>query len=175
MNRFFILSLPRSRSTWLTAYLYGDCCTCYHDFLSSSFIDTSIFWKVKDKYVGSVDTNPVIAKGYLRDLEAPLVIIKRNPNDVIDSLCKLFGTKHKDFISKAIERLSKALTEAEAYADLIINYEDIDTRLKEIWETCCPNRKYDPIKSVIFTHTNINMKGLNFKDFEREVNLLCHL
>lgn len=170
MYKFFILGLPRSRTTWLSAFLQGPEVFCVHDFFSTS-VDTSIFYEVPHTYAGSVDTNPVVATEYKKYLECPLIIIRRDPAECLESLCKLFGEGKRDYLGKCITKMNKALKEAEVYADMIIEFNDIDEHLEDIWELCLPTIPVDPCKVEMFKHITINSKGLLYKDLKEEYGL----
>jgi len=145
---------------------------CIHEAFSTSRQFTEIF-EFGYEYAGSVDTNPVKAKEYLKDLGAPLVIIKRNVPDVVESLCKLFGEVNRKEISLTMESMSKVLKEAELYADLIVDFEDLDERLEEIWDMCIPTKKMCRVKKIGFEHLVINTKmpkSHTFKKFIKEAH-----
>lgn len=171
-NNFFILGLPRSRTNWMSAFLHGGDVFCGHDFFSTS-ADTSVFYEAHHLYAGSVDTNPLTAMEYKKNLGAPLVIIRRDPKEVVDSLCKLFGEDKRIYLTKCITSMNDALKEAEVYADLIIDFDDLDESMEEVWELCLPTIKVDLCKVAMFSQINISPKGVNYRDFKREFDL-CH-
>lgn len=169
-SKFFILGLPRSRTSWLTAFLQHPDVFCGHEYFSTS-VCGGVLYEVPHQYAGSVDTNPVLALEYKKDLGAPLVLIRRDPKDVLESLCKLFGEPERLYLTKCISEMSKALKEAEVYADLIIDFEDLDDRIEELWGVCLPTIPFDPVKYSLYKHLNINTTVVNKDTFKKECEL----
>ena len=166
----FILALPRSRTSWLTAFLQQPDAFCGHDLFSTS-VDASVFYSVPRKYRISVDTNPIIAKEYEKDLGVPLIIIKRDAVDVLESLCKAFGEDKREYLSQCITKLEKALKKAELYADLIVPFEELDESLDLIWDLCYPDKELTMLHKETFKSLVINTKQINYKDFKEEFDL----
>ena len=153
----------------MSAFLHnGDDVFCVHDAFSSEHQLTDLY-DLDYEFLGSVDTNPVKALEYKKDLGVPLVIIQRDPDDVCKSLCKLFGDQYSEEISKCIRVGYDALKEAEVYADLVIPFNEIDERLEEIWELCIPFKPFPKGKSIMYKHLNINSIGCDIKDLIREM------
>ena len=67
--------------------------------------------------------------------------------------------------------MSEALREAEVYADLIIDFEDLDDRIEELWELCLPTIPFDPVKYSLYKHLNINTTVVNKDTFKKECEL----
>ena len=166
----FILALPRSRTSWLTAFLQQPDAFCGHDLFSSS-VDASVFYSVPRKYRISVDTNPIIAKEYEKDLGAPLIIVKRDSADVLEGLCKALGQDNREYLSQCVTKLEKALKKAELYADLIVHFEELDESLDLIWDLCYPDKELTMFHKETFKSLVINTKGINYKDFKEEFDL----
>tara|TARA_R110000764_G_scaffold8017_7_gene27542 strand:+ start:2582 stop:3109 length:528 start_codon:yes stop_codon:yes gene_type:complete len=166
----FILALPRSRTSWLTAFLQQPDAFCGHDLFSTS-VDASVFYSVPHKYGISVDTNPIRAREYEKDLGAPLIIIKRDAGDVLKSLCKAFGEDKREYLSQCTAKAEKALKEAELYADLIIPFEKLDESLNLIWDLCYPDKELTMLHKETFKGLVIDTKQINYKDFKEEFDL----
>lgn len=158
MSNFFILGLPRSRTTWLSAFLYNTQVFCGHEVFSYKDWDGADFWKIGGyEYRGSVDNDPRYAKPYLQDLEAPLVIIDRHPQTVYKSLVGKYRIDRKE-AKHAIYSMCDSLEEAKKSAELIINFKQLDSKLPELMELCMPNIGYDKVKHELFKNTNIQQK-----------------
>lgn len=88
---YFILGLPRSRTTWLAAFLSTDTQTCYHEksLEFSSLEDLKIF--VQEEDCGITDTALLVHWRWLISSipEAKLVVIDRPYSEVIDSLAEI--------------------------------------------------------------------------------------
>ena len=115
MADFCITGYPRSRTAWFSAFMSCGDVFCYHE--------NKIF-NSNAKYIGFSGSNfsiqPIECK--------KLIIIERNVDDVRSSLRKL--TPLVDIIIEKID-LSKL-------DGLRIKYNDINHKLKEIWEYCVP-------------------------------------
>lgn len=134
---------------------------CVHGAFSSERQLTDLY-NIDRMFVGSVDTTPTLARQYEQHQLAPLVIIKRDPQEVIESLCKLFGDTKREEISKHILNEAKALKKAEVYADLIVPFEDFDDFLEEIWEVCLPSIPFEVSKALSFKNLIINTKDVQY-------------
>jgi len=170
----FILGLPRSRTSWLTAFLQQPDSFCGHGLFSTSVDASEVFYSVPHKYRISVDTNPIIAREYSKDLGVPLIIIKRDSSEVLKSLCELFGEDKKEYLSQCVVKLEKALKDAEVYADLIIPFKELDRNLDLIWSLCYPDKELTMIHKETFKNLVINTKEIKYKDFKEEFDL-CQL
>lgn len=173
MHNAFIVGLPRSRTCWLTAFMQHPDVFCGHDLFSVN-IDASVFYEVPEQYRVAIDTNPISAKEYIKDLGAPLVVVKRCPNEVLESLCKLMGEDNRDYLSKCIAEMNNALKRAEVYADMVVDFNDMDNRLDELWSLCLPGVELTQLRKETFKHLSITGKGVNYEDFKREYELWQH-
>jgi len=169
IRSFFILGLPRSRTTWLTAYMSDSqvfCCQETFSFPDHEY-DGEDFWKIHGYlYRGSVDNEPVNATPYMRDLEAPLVVIDRSPPEVYKSLLNIFDS-HPKVLKELVQKSSEALEEAKLFADLIVPYNKIDTHLEDICDLCIPSVGYNEAKHMMFKQMNIQHGGLSEANFSR--------
>jgi hypothetical protein len=130
-RNFIILSLPRSRTAWLSLYLTLAGLPCEHELIGTSDSFEAAIAKIKSKGIGSCDTSQIFRLKELKDqLDPRILIIKRNVNDVIDSLSKIGITGIDEFIIKQAQLIEEASQDKEA---LTIKYEDIDSRIEEIY------------------------------------------
>lgn len=140
MNDFFILGLPRSRTMWFSSLFTCDGIFCAHEHFSSHK-ENELLYHVR----GYSDTNPLMAPDY-RD--SPLLIIERNIEDVIDSVYKAFdapkGIKNwRHCIKEYMKVYKEALDKISPKNCMRVNFDDIDSKLGEIWKFLLPDIKSD--------------------------------
>jgi hypothetical protein len=160
MSNFFILGMPRSRTTWLSAFMHSDLVFCNHETFSYKDFDASQFWEIEGyEYKGSVDNDPRYSKPYLVDKEAKLVIVKRDYNDVYKSLVSL-GVD-PELLKIDLDSMYAELEFAESRADLVVDFKSLDNSLPEICQLCTPNIGYDKVKHTLFKNFYIEPRGID--------------
>lgn len=143
MIPFIVLSLPRTRSTWLSKFLtYGDW-VCGHDELQHTRTLEDIKNWFNQPNIGTVET---LAAPWWRLIptfapNAKIVVIKRPVNEVVDSLIKVCPntfnrdvlTKSMTYLDRKLDQLSKRLPNV-----LIVNFKDLNNQqtCAEIFEYC---------------------------------------
>ena len=84
---FFIYSLPRSGSAWLSQFLTGPDSYCYHEPFSD---DLGVRQKCTESIIGAVDTSAFqFHKGAHIEMGAKPYVLVRDPSEVAFSLAKL--------------------------------------------------------------------------------------
>jgi S-adenosylmethionine:tRNA-ribosyltransferase-isomerase (queuine synthetase) len=165
-RNFIILSLPRSRTAWLSLYLTLAGLPCEHELIGKSESFEAAIKKIKSEGIGSCDTSQVFRLKELKDeLDPRILVIKRNANEVIDSLSKIGITGIDDFIIKQNELLSEASKGEET---LTINYEEIDSRIEEIYSFLSGGLKFD--KEVYKKVKDYNIKFNNLIECVSSLN-----
>jgi hypothetical protein len=130
-RNFIVLSLPRSRTAWLSLYLTLAGLPCEHELIAKSDSFESAINKIKAEGIGCCDTAQVFKLKELKDeLNPKILVIKRNVKDVIDSLSKIGITGIDEFLIKQSELLDQASMDE---GTLTVRYEDIDSRIEEIY------------------------------------------
>ena len=169
MSNFFVLGLPRSRTTWLSAFLISDKVFCEHEVFSGGVDCPEEFWGLEDyDYLGSVDTDAVLATPYLHDVDAPLVIIERDHRAVYKSLASIPHTDTRK-LKRWFKRQVEALEEAKKFANLVVPYNKLDDMLEELSYVCTPDIAFDKVKHTAFKNYNIQMPALCGKSFNRRM------
>lgn len=138
---FLVLSLPRSRSTWLSRFLsYGDW-RCGHDELRHmrSLADVKAWWT--QPCTGSCETAAAPWwRLFPKDLR--IVTIRRDPGEVVASLMRLPGLDFDPVILKqAMAYHDRKLDQVEARLPcLAVRYEALanEGTCAEIFEHCIP-------------------------------------
>ncbi|MCP4613016.1 MAG: hypothetical protein GY845_30350 [Planctomycetes bacterium] len=145
MEKFFIVSLPRSRSTWLSHLLTTDYSHCFHELISYFGLADGLNM-VPKPYVGSTETHP--AKLYASGLldENPVVVVERPVADVKKSILKAFD-KPVEMPSREFERIVDGfLAKGQEYLEQIkkmpnsitIKYSQLDDNIEKLWAHCLP-------------------------------------
>lgn len=142
MKHFFIAALPRSRTKWLSNFLtYGGAFCCHE----GEYFDQASGYT----YLGDANTTFCL---YGVPCEGPIVVIRRNKNDVIESLIRIFG--YPDKMPEIVGLLETGLNNING---LHINYNDINERLEEIWQYCIPSIQYDPLRAEALKKSRIEV------------------
>ena len=138
---FFVTGLPRTRGAWLAHYLNTMCC-CEHEPGLRVMEGTmpGDLWPGILSPIGGVDSSfPLWAKDFYNAYgDRPIVIINRDPLEVIESLKTEFPSGvGGSFPFQYGEIISQALLELEGVRALFTNvlevdYEDIDSRIEDI-------------------------------------------
>ena len=96
MNYFFITGLPRTRSAWSSHYFNTEDSYCLHEFTGrlKDISEAKNFLKSKGKLIsGSADSALVYYQDEIEKqfgIDVPIVIVKRDTLEVLDSLHKTF-------------------------------------------------------------------------------------
>jgi len=120
MRKFFVVGLPRSRTYWMSIYLYCTHEAFHYNENYKTFMDSKSF--------GDSTTCYPWIKNYITD--NPIVVIERDLDECFQSSIKLFP----DIKIKTLEHMQSELEGIDVC--LRIKYEDINERLQEIWEYC---------------------------------------
>jgi hypothetical protein len=129
---YFILATPRSRTTWLAAYLYRDKCPVRHD--------ASIYYPSLEAFAQAiemqgfavVDTALAIHWRWLRERfpQAPLVCIMRSYDEVIAS-AKRIGIVPGPLLRRIYAEVALCAVNGDS---LLMTYQDLsfESRLAEL-------------------------------------------
>jgi hypothetical protein len=126
-KNFYIVSLPRSRSTWLSHLFTTDDSHCYHSLLSNYDPKGQEGLSEIDKpYVGTCDEWPVSV--LLSDKpKGPTVIVKRDLGDCVNSLKKAFDLPDGYPAEEILDTHNKALKILAKRPNTIsVNFEDLE-------------------------------------------------
>ena len=122
---YLVLGLPRSRTSWLSVALnVNSNVPCLHEYISSGGDSKDI------NGLGCCEINP-----YIDYPECKTVVILRDSDDVSESL-SYFSTKYdlqEGFLDKeCLLARNKLISVAEERQALVIEFNDINSRLDEI-------------------------------------------
>ena len=153
--RFFVTGLPRSRTAWLAKFFTTDAIYCMHEGLNLYPDMTSLANAMSgDKKVyGNSDSALCLTK-FQEVFKAPTLIIERDREEVLNSLVELFGWHRQT--SDILDLMILRLRDLEG---LRIPFNDIDTRLEEIWQHCVGDG-YDPERGNLMSLQNIQTKAI---------------
>ncbi len=171
MDNFFIISLPRSRTAWLSNYLTYEDSFCFHEGLVGCDSLKALRGKMEAtgfKKVGNSDCMNILLIDNIMDEfpDAKFVFVHRPKEQVIHELRGL-GLNENGFIEIAVQKM-------ETFCDfgLHVNYDDLKDPLTcaEVYSYCTGNesnfdrwRLLDKLDISIFigrkieeVHNNVN-------------------
>jgi len=151
MNNFFITGLPRSRTAWLAAFMSSlDGVLCYHERLKDC-ADIEEYWRAMSvkgyEFVGNADCGIPMVTG---SSHSKVVIIERDPDEVIDSLSRLFGDSFM-FIPELVMEAKRALDKMKG---MRVDYRQIDNALNDIVRYCT-GMELEQSRADVFLNMNI--------------------
>lgn len=156
--RFFITGLPRSRTAWFSAmFTATDDVFCYHDGLNGcksleEFKDK--LSRRKEPIVGDSDSGLLLVDLDRHFPGCKKVLIRRDPEECKESLDEFLGKEHADTIDACIPFMN-------IHGALEVDFEDIDSRIDEIYEYCT-GRKLDPDIKKLFGNFWIQICEFDF-------------
>lgn len=144
INPFIILSLPRSRSYWLSRLLSYNGDICRHDsVLQLRSLEDLQNWFHPGLY-GVVETAGIAYWRLLLDLHPGIkvVIIKRSLIDVVNSIMTTDQPLTRKQIVKAMSRLETKLNQIASRVpnSLVLDYYSLDKEeiIEKLWNFCMP-------------------------------------
>lgn len=144
---FFVTGLPRSRTAWLANFLTYDDQFCYHEGLNGcSSID-----EYKDKVKDKGDSNTGLMMFDFKDHfpDSKVIVIDSSVDKSIEFSKSVFGVDLTDIMVKGKTRL-------DSINGLHININDINDRLKEIWEYVS-DKPFDKERADMLIKLNIQV------------------
>jgi hypothetical protein len=147
---FAVVSLPRSRTAWLSTFFNLASLECRHELIATcdSFEEAI---EVMKSGIGSVDTGQIYRLDEISQHINNIIVIDRSKNAVKRSLMKC-GIKDCWFIDEQAELIYEA---SKIYPTF--QYLDIDEKIEEIWDIVSGGR--------IFPRVCYNM----IKDYKVEI------
>jgi hypothetical protein len=153
---FAVLSLPRSRTAWLSAFFNSANLNCEHELIAkSNSFDEAI--EKMNQGIGSVDTGQIFIINDIQERVKNLnvIIIERDKEDVKNSFRKLNIGNVDSFIERQSELLAE---EKKSYPSF--NYEDIDDRIEEIWTIVSGGLEFPKEKYEIYKNYKIEIADI---------------
>lgn len=161
MKRFAILSLPRSRTAWLSAlFTIGDV-YCWHDATAYHATVGELIHDMRNTPATHYGISDSAAVTILDDLveafpELRIAFIWRPVEEVIDSLARACDLP-ASVVRQSVERLEEVLLkESEKRDALHVQYDGIDAGIEELWRHFVPSiafpvYHYDKLKQQKIT------------------------
>lgn len=151
INAFFIVGLPRTRTSWMSNFLTYKTSFCFHEAIRLCYkIEDMIalFESVDEPNVGDADCRIIEFQKDFRKMfpNAKWIYIKRDIKDVIYSLEKRFefeeSYRDTDFCKKLQEKYN--VFEKE-YSPLTFQYDELDNVdvCEAIWNYCIPDSSFN--------------------------------
>lgn len=158
MKTFFITGLPRTRTAWFAnLFTYKDS-FCFHEaFKTHDTIDeyAKSIDKLPYKYSGNSDCSiPFIINDLMSIYpKSKIVVIERDIDEVYNSLIKLFAFDNTKLMNILLAGLRLIEELKQNHPCLVVQYNDINKRIKSIWEYCLPTvefnqERYEMLKSL---------------------------
>ncbi len=174
---FYIVGLPRSRTTWLSHLFTTDFSYCFHELLSSYGNYAGAMQRTFKPFVGSSDTNPVSFL-MLPKPNGPVVVIERDKDEAINSFLKwfnpvaAFGGDYANTVKRLFSFYLEAMDKIKPHA-LVVEYNDLNNNdvVECIWNYCIPGIVFDKARGMLFQDTVITVKN---KDLTRSIKHSAH-
>jgi len=150
VNAFFIVGLPRTRSSWMSNFLTYKTSFCFHEAirLCRNIDDMALlFDSVGEPNVGDADCRIIEFQADFRRMfpHAKWVYIKRDIKDVIHSLEKRFEFEESYRDTDFCKNLqAKYEVFEKEYKPLTFNYDELDKIevCEKIWDYCIPDSPF---------------------------------
>lgn len=139
---FYVTGLPRSRTTWLATVFLAHGYMCWHEAMNNCSTKDDFISKMS---VGGLVGNSDCGLPYcdvLASVPGPIVIVKRDVESVQVSLATV-GI----FISTEV--LHKMNAKLDTLSGLVVAYEDIDSRIDDIFMHCVGVKTNPTIMAVL--------------------------
>lgn len=144
---FLILSLPRSRTAWLSSFLTVGNVFCHHD-ISGSVKDVETMagkiWNSPGQFVGNSDSGNVLVFNRLSQLlnRPALVMVLRPIEECVRSFARVSGLDEAAVREglKTMENRLECVARVTKLPLLAVNYEDLDSldTIVRIWAHVAP-------------------------------------
>ena len=159
---FYIVSLPRCRSTWLSHLFTTDVTRCYHSLLSDYYSKAFHGLINTDQlYVGSCDEDPV---SFLMSEKpsGPIVVVDRDKDDCAESFRNAFELPDDFPVEGMLETYKIALkTIAKMPESISIDFKDLEdnSTIFKIWRHLLPGVPCYIERVMMFQNTVIVVKN----------------
>lgn len=140
--KFYVLSLPRSRTYWMSQFL-----GCEHD-AYKTWPDYGRF--ISSNSPGDSTSCYMHIKEYINRW-SPVIVIHRPIEEVVISLCNI-GIEPD---SAMLERLTQLDYELDRIGGFHVDYDNINGKLGDIWQHCYANLPYDHERAVEMIDINL--------------------
>lgn len=150
-NNFFIVGLPRTRTSWVSNFLTYKTSFCFHEAIRLCYkIDdmSLLFESIDEPNVGDADCRIIEFEDDFRRMfpSAKWVYIKRDIKEVIHSLEKRFEFKESYRDTDFCKNLQKKYDIFEKkYSPLTFKFDELNTVdvCEAIWDYCIPDSRFN--------------------------------
>lgn len=158
---FFILGLPRSRTAWLANFMTHDGLFCYHEGIDGC---TSMNeYKEKIGNDGDSSTGLIMLNLDRYFTDAKKVIIDTSIDRAAEFGSEAYGVDMTDMFEKAKNKL-------DAMDGLHIDFNDINVRLREIWEYIT-DKPFNQKRADMLVKLNIQVNDVYDMDIKSMLKL----
>lgn len=181
-SHFYITGLPRTRTAWLANWFTHKNSYCFHELskYGKDFYELQRVVKSRtEMFIGTADSGfPLYHQQFLQYVPGKIVVIERDPKEVMDSYKEDFGSE------MTIELVDQLLNELELIKakknPLVMQYEDLDDiqKLKSLWNYCAPTIKMDEDRTkmlmelTVKVHPQKYLENLDADKFKKLIGAL---
>jgi hypothetical protein len=181
---FLILALPRSRTAWLANFLTHGRVRCAHDLshLAPTPAEVPQFLRAlaaaapgEIRFSGNADTSQALILPQLRLAmpEAPLVVIRRRPAEVVDSFARLGHRWGGRIVRHLLPYVEAA---ARTPGALVLDYEDLheESAVRAVQAHVAPGEPFDAGRWVMLRDLNVQITAARMDEMMTEAGEAGH-
>lgn len=158
---FFITSLPRSRTAWLSAWLTTERTLCFHEPGKPA---AQLIQENPGQTVGIADSTLALKFNQLLEEfpDAPWLYIERDPFACRASLLN-FTRPHVALPEHGVNRMLASLMDAgqsvkQHPRTLTVDFNDVNARMPEIWQHLLPGEPYGAMRGKILSRLDVQQQ-----------------
>lgn len=146
---FSIIALPRSRTTWLSRFItMPRHFLCHHDLIAEFNGNINSYNRYMAMAtsipVGDSDTGAYMMEGYQRP--DTLIVVQRSPFESIQSMVNANLMTH-EMATFSVTLAQEKLNYWKERADLVVDYNELDSKLDDITQLCIGHKFSDNYKA----------------------------
>ncbi len=153
---FFITGLPRSRTSWFSAFMTSGDVFCWHEAMNGCHTKEELTRRMNlggYSIVGNSDSGLIYTDFEKRFPDANTVVIHRKVDEVVDSLLDagIIEPENREGVANMLDDMSSKLEFVEG---LHVEFKYIDQQINEIY-TFCTGRDMDKNRFKLFQNLSI--------------------
>jgi len=165
-NFFFILGLPRSRTSWLANFFTHTNTFCYHEALREVASIEELKTLLENHDEQNIGNSDCAMVPYIDEIveifpNAKILVVERKPHEVVESLLDFQLTEEYDKTEQWINRLQKQINYIKKnYQTKSIKHTDLNNIeiCKEIWDYLLPNLPFNQKRWKMLDDMYVNIQ-----------------
>ena len=146
---------------------------CYHEAIRGCADEQEYYSKIINNaeypILGDSSSSAPLMSIQVLFPKAPIVIIERDPEDVLKSLDNFFGR-----VTSQLPMLNMLKTKIDSLVGLRVKFDEIDDRLEEIWNYCLGGYiPFDSKRADMLKNFNVSIKMPEYE--EKDLTLIKRL